>query len=231
MAEVFADQPHFQVSAHCVQSDLVKLADSSAFSPASRASQPGRIITVACLNKPLQSQNQLLKSFQPIKAASSRQGISNRKSNKRRQYHTSKHDDSSSSTDVDASDSELMISDSAEDAVPDGKSSATTQSVSTQPLVSSAKSPSSHHSDDPDSISDNQRPGSSRRRPTQRTSSAARSSSGDGESERLQTLEREHEVLNQSLAILSTHFAQVQFRLKQVVNIANTTEKEVKMFL
>lgn len=228
MTEVFADPPHFQVSTQCVQSDLVKPAESSAFSPVNRGSQPGRV--VPGIAKQSQVHDQLYKSFQPIKPASKRKGFTNRKSSQRGSCRSSKHDDSSSSTDVDASDSELMISDSDDDAAPNGKSPATTPSV-TQPLngASNAKSPSPHQSDDPGSISDNQRPGSSRRRLARRTSSAARSSSGEADNERVQQLEREHEVLNQSLSILSTHFAQVQFRLKQVVNIANSTEKEVPL--
>lgn len=43
--------------------------------------------------------------------------------------------------------------------------------------------------------------------------------------ERLKSLEEEQEILNSSLLALTTHFAQVQFRLRQVVN-APTNEKE-----
>lgn len=46
------------------------------------------------------------------------------------------------------------------------------------------------------------------------------------ESERLKTLEEEQEQLNSSLFALTTHFAQVQFRLKQIVD-APTEHKEV----
>ena len=46
------------------------------------------------------------------------------------------------------------------------------------------------------------------------------------ESERLNSLEQEQEQLNSSLLALTTHFAQVQFRLKQVTAAA-PEEKEV----
>lgn len=45
------------------------------------------------------------------------------------------------------------------------------------------------------------------------------------EFERLRHLEEEQEQLNSSLVALTTHFAQVQFRLKQIVN-ASQEEKE-----
>ena len=44
--------------------------------------------------------------------------------------------------------------------------------------------------------------------------------------DQLQHLEEEQEQLNSSLLALTTHFAQVQFRLKQIVN-APIDEKEV----
>lgn len=43
--------------------------------------------------------------------------------------------------------------------------------------------------------------------------------------ERLKLLEEEQEMLNSSLIALTTHFAQVQFRLRQIVD-APTNEKE-----
>lgn len=46
------------------------------------------------------------------------------------------------------------------------------------------------------------------------------------ESDRLDKLEEEQEQLNSSLFALTTHFAQVQFRLKQIVD-APTEHKEV----
>jgi hypothetical protein len=46
------------------------------------------------------------------------------------------------------------------------------------------------------------------------------------ELERLQLLEEEQDQLNSSLLALTTHFAQVQFRLKQIVE-AETNDKEV----
>ena len=46
------------------------------------------------------------------------------------------------------------------------------------------------------------------------------------EAEQLRNLEEEQEQLNSSLLALTTHFAQIQFRLKQVVS-ADTDEKEV----
>ena len=46
------------------------------------------------------------------------------------------------------------------------------------------------------------------------------------ESEELERLEEEQEQLNSSLLALTTHFAQVQFRLKQIVN-ADPTDREV----
>ncbi|KAG8184229.1 hypothetical protein JTE90_013205 [Oedothorax gibbosus] len=46
------------------------------------------------------------------------------------------------------------------------------------------------------------------------------------EAERLQHLEEEQEQLNSSLIALTTHFAQVQFRLKQIVD-ASQEEKEI----
>ncbi|XP_076356778.1 RUN domain-containing protein 1-like [Tachypleus tridentatus] len=49
---------------------------------------------------------------------------------------------------------------------------------------------------------------------------------GLSEAERLHHLEEEQEQLNSSLIALTTHFAQVQFRLKQIVD-ASTEEKEV----
>jgi hypothetical protein len=42
-------------------------------------------------------------------------------------------------------------------------------------------------------------------------------------------LEKEQEQLNSSLLALTTHFAQVQFRLKQIVN-AEDEQKEVNIF-
>jgi prefoldin subunit 5 len=47
---------------------------------------------------------------------------------------------------------------------------------------------------------------------------------------RLQILEQEQEQLNGSLMALTTHFAQVQFRLKQIVSAPNE-DKEVAKFL
>ncbi|XP_071519900.1 RUN domain-containing protein 1-like isoform X2 [Panulirus ornatus] len=47
-----------------------------------------------------------------------------------------------------------------------------------------------------------------------------------GEEERLQQLEEEQEQLNNSLMALTSHFAQVQFRLKQIVD-ASPEEKEI----
>ncbi len=44
--------------------------------------------------------------------------------------------------------------------------------------------------------------------------------------DRLQVLEEEQELLNNSLMALTTHFAQVQFRLRQIVNAPNE-HKEV----
>ena len=44
--------------------------------------------------------------------------------------------------------------------------------------------------------------------------------------QKLQTLEDEQDQLNSSLLALTTHFAQVQFRLKQIVS-APADEKEV----
>nr|XP_045596477.1 RUN domain-containing protein 1-like isoform X2 [Procambarus clarkii] len=49
---------------------------------------------------------------------------------------------------------------------------------------------------------------------------------GSGEEERLQQLEEEQEQLNNSLMALTSHFAQVQFRLKQIVD-ASPEEKEI----
>ncbi len=46
------------------------------------------------------------------------------------------------------------------------------------------------------------------------------------EAEQLRNLEEEQDQLNSSLLALTTHFAQIQFRLKQVV-AADTEEKEV----
>ena len=46
------------------------------------------------------------------------------------------------------------------------------------------------------------------------------------EPEKLRLLEEEQEQLNSSLLALTSHFAQVQFRLKQIVD-APTLEKEV----
>lgn len=46
------------------------------------------------------------------------------------------------------------------------------------------------------------------------------------EADRLHRLEEEQEQLNSSLIALTSHFAQVQFRLKQIVE-ASTGEKEV----
>lgn len=48
------------------------------------------------------------------------------------------------------------------------------------------------------------------------------------EAEQLRNLEEEQEQLNSSLLALTTHFAQIQFRLKQVV-AADTDEKEVRI--
>jgi len=50
------------------------------------------------------------------------------------------------------------------------------------------------------------------------------------EMERLRGLEEEQEQLNSSLFALTTHFAQVQFRLKQIVD-APADEKEVRIRL
>ena len=47
------------------------------------------------------------------------------------------------------------------------------------------------------------------------------------EVEQLKMLEEEQEQLNSSLLALTTHFAQVQFRLKQIVS-APADEKEVR---
>ena len=47
------------------------------------------------------------------------------------------------------------------------------------------------------------------------------------EQERLQALEEEQDQLNSSLLALTSHFAQVQFRLKQIVD-TDGQEKEVK---
>ena len=41
------------------------------------------------------------------------------------------------------------------------------------------------------------------------------------ETDRLRLLEEEQEQLNSSLMALSTHFGQVQFRLRQIVNAPN----------
>ena len=49
------------------------------------------------------------------------------------------------------------------------------------------------------------------------------------ESEQLEQLEEEQEQLNSSLLALTTHFAQVQFRLKQIVN-ADPTDREVSIW-
>ena len=49
---------------------------------------------------------------------------------------------------------------------------------------------------------------------------------GLSEREQLMTMEEEQEQLNSSLLALTTHFAQVQFRLKQIVS-APTEEREV----
>ena len=45
--------------------------------------------------------------------------------------------------------------------------------------------------------------------------------------QQLQHLEEEQDQLNSSLLALTTHFAQVQFRLKQIVN-APIDDKEVR---
>ncbi|XP_029365364.1 RUN domain-containing protein 1 [Echeneis naucrates] len=59
-------------------------------------------------------------------------------------------------------------------------------------------------------------------RPRQRSSTSA----ADGElAAKLKKLEEEQELLNSSLLALTSHFAQVQFRLKQIVH-AQTEEKE-----
>ncbi len=50
------------------------------------------------------------------------------------------------------------------------------------------------------------------------------------EAEQLRLLEEEQEQLNSSLLALTTHFAQIQFRLKQVV-AADTSEKEVSKWM
>ena len=47
--------------------------------------------------------------------------------------------------------------------------------------------------------------------------------------DQLKTLEEEQDQLNTSLLALTTHFAQVQFRLKQIVS-ADTDSKEVLYF-
>lgn len=46
------------------------------------------------------------------------------------------------------------------------------------------------------------------------------------EADQLQKLEEEQEMLNSSLMALTSHFAQVQFRLKQIVD-AEPEDKEV----
>ena len=50
--------------------------------------------------------------------------------------------------------------------------------------------------------------------------------SHDSQMTQLKELEEEQEQLNSSLLALTTHFAQVQFRLKQIVNSA-PEDKEV----
>lgn len=46
----------------------------------------------------------------------------------------------------------------------------------------------------------------------------------------MERLEKEQEQLNSSLLALTTHFAQVQFRLKQIVS-AEAEDKEVELLL
>ena len=53
------------------------------------------------------------------------------------------------------------------------------------------------------------------------------SRSGAGETEKLREMEAEQEELNSSLLALTSHFAQVQFRLKQIVD-SDGDEKEVR---
>ena len=48
------------------------------------------------------------------------------------------------------------------------------------------------------------------------------------ETSRLHVLEQEQEQLNSSLMALTTHFAKVQFQLKQVVSAPGGEEKDVK---
>lgn len=48
--------------------------------------------------------------------------------------------------------------------------------------------------------------------------------------EEMERLEKEQEQLNSSLLALTTHFAQVQFRLKQIVS-AEAEDKEVELLL
>ena len=45
------------------------------------------------------------------------------------------------------------------------------------------------------------------------------------ENEAMRELEEEQEQLNSSLLALTTHFAQVQFRLKQIVNAPDETRE------
>lgn len=51
--------------------------------------------------------------------------------------------------------------------------------------------------------------------------------SGFNETLRLKALEEEQEQLNGSLMSLTTHFAQVQFRLRQIVNAPNEMKEEL----
>lgn len=55
------------------------------------------------------------------------------------------------------------------------------------------------------------------------------SMSGAGNSEYLRQLEEEQEHLNNSLQALTSHFAQVQFRLKQIID-APSENKQVCSF-
>jgi hypothetical protein len=50
----------------------------------------------------------------------------------------------------------------------------------------------------------------------------------DFDYDQLKTLEEEQELLNGSLMALTTHFAQVQFRLRQIVD-APTEDKQVNV--
>lgn len=49
----------------------------------------------------------------------------------------------------------------------------------------------------------------------------------DDETERIKELEEEQEQLNQSLRALTTHFAQVQFRLRQIISAPNESKEVI----